>query len=198
MRCLNSCRARNITKDGRSGSNLQAVIDAASPGDTIAVKHVCVGNFHVSKKLTLVCKATPGIPKAVLSASGAGRVLLISARVTLTDLKITHGQAYTGAGIYDDHGTVILKRVTVTGNAAHGGGGIFNRNGTVTLNDSVVSGNTATGYPGGIFTTGILTLNGSSSVRHNTARLSGGGDLQRERHHHSERHVLGDRQQGRL
>ena len=172
---VNSCRARNITQDGRSNSNLQTVIDAASPGDTIAVKYVCVGNFQVSKKLTLVGKATPGISKAVLSASGAGRVLLISARVTLTNLKITRGQAYTGGGIYNDHGTVTLKRATVTRNSAHGGGGIFNRAGTVTLNDSVVSWNTATGYPGGIFTTGILTLNGSSSVRHNTARQSGGG-----------------------
>jgi hypothetical protein len=85
----NSCRARNITQDGRSDSNLQAVIDAASAGDTIAVKYVCVGNFQVSKKLTLVGEATAGRSKAVLSARDAGRVLLISARVTLTNLKVT-------------------------------------------------------------------------------------------------------------
>ena len=125
-------------------------IDAASPVTRMQSEHVCVGNFHVSKSFTLVCKATPGIPNAVLSASGAGRVLLISARVTLADTKITHWPGVHRRRIYDDHGTVILKRVTVTGNAAHGGGGIFNRNGTVTFNDSVVSGNAGTGYPGRI------------------------------------------------
>jgi len=116
----NSCRARNLTQDGRSDSNLQAVIDTASAGDTIAVKYVCVGNFQVSKKLTLVGEATPGRSKAVLSARDAGRVLLISARVTLTNLKVTRGQAYTGAGIYNDHGTISLKGVRVTRNSAQG------------------------------------------------------------------------------
>jgi hypothetical protein len=198
---LNSCRARNLTQGTPSRSNLQGVITAASPGDRIAVKFVCVGNFHIAKRLTLVGQPTPHLPRAVLHANGRGRVLVVSARVTLTNLRITGGHvAYYGGGIRNT-GILTLKSTVVSGNTASyaGGirntgkltldgsssvsgntadfaGGIYNDGGTLTLNDSSsVSGNTASPDSGGIYNTGTLTLKDSSSVSGNTASGAGGG-----------------------
>ena len=109
------------------------------------------------------------MPRPVLRAND-GRVLVVSARVKLTNLKITGGDvSYSGGGIRNT-GTLTLKSTEVIGNsAAAGGGGIYNRKGTVNLRDAVVLGNTAT-YGGGIYShAGTLTLRGTSSVMGNTA-----------------------------
>ena len=88
---VNTCRARNVTKDRSTRRNLQLVIDAADPGDTIAVKYMCVGNFTIAKDLELVGRSTPDMPRPVLNANGAGRVLTVSGNVRLGNLVITGG-----------------------------------------------------------------------------------------------------------
>jgi hypothetical protein len=139
---VNSCRARDVTQNTAWDSNLQAVIRAASRGDVIAVKFVCVGNFKIAKPLTLIGKPTADLPKAVLNGNGQGQVLVVSrGNVTLENLKITNGSAP----------------------GWHYGGGITTA-AELQLNDTVVKGNTGAG----IYNTGILTLNGSSLVSHNT------------------------------
>ena len=177
----NTCRARNVTQGTPSRSDLQAVIRAADPGDTIAVKHVCVGHFRIHKRLTLVGKPTPDLLRPVLLANGVGKVLRVSARVSLIDLKITGGRtAWNGGGIYN-RGNLTLKNSVVSGNTAVGdGGGIFNLSLgglSLTLNgSSSVRGNDAGRYGGGILNSGgDVTLNGSSSVGGNDAGRSGGG-----------------------
>ena len=176
---VNTCKARNLTKDTPVDTNLQRVIKAASPGDTIAVKYVCVGNFTIAKTLTLLGRATPGMAKAVLNANGAGRPLqVVMARVRLINLKVTGGLKNAGGGIYNDSGTVTLKDTVVRGNtASNDGGGIYNYAGTVTLKgSSSVSGNTADQRGGGIFSyAGTVALKNSSSVSGNTASQQGGG-----------------------
>jgi len=175
---VNTCWARNVTQGTPSGSDLQAVITAASPDDRIAVKFVCVGNFTIDKNLTLVGRRTPEVLRPILNANGAGRVLVVSARVKLTYLTITGGDvAHSGGGIRNTITGILTLTSTVlsVNNAAGGGGGIYNRNGTVNLKDTVVSGNTAA-YGGGIYDhSGTLTLRGTSSVTGNTAAGGGGG-----------------------
>ena len=88
----NMCRARNVTQDSSSDSNLQAVIRAATKNDVIAVRFVCVGNFRIAKNLTLIGRPTAGLPYGVLNANGHGQVLVVPrAKVTLKNLKITGG-----------------------------------------------------------------------------------------------------------
>jgi hypothetical protein len=185
----NTCRARNITQGEAGRSKLQAVINAASPGDTIAVRYRCVGNFYINKPLTLVGRATPGVSRPVLDADGAGAVLAVNARVTLINLLITGGHPLgrpipsdAGGGITHFGGTLVLQGTLVRGNTARKyGGGIYNSGGTLILNgSSSVSRNRARqfsrGRGGGIFIAGgIFILNGSSSVSRNRADHNGGG-----------------------
>jgi hypothetical protein len=163
-----TCRAANITQGTPSDSDLQAVISAATPGDTITVKFVCVGNFVITKDLTLLGRPTPDVPTATLRAK-TGRVLATDANVTLKHLEITGGDVKgTGGGIRN-LGTLVIKRSAVIGNRAGlGGGGIYNSNGIVHLKDSVVLGNDGRGIYNH---SGTLTLRGASSVSGN----QGGG-----------------------
>jgi hypothetical protein len=179
---VNSCKAKNLTKGTPVDTHLQRVIRAASPGDTISVKYVCVGNFNIGKNLTLVGKATPGMAKAVLNANGTGRTLFVSAEVRLTNLKVTGGNLINagGGGIVNVAGILTLKDTVVSGNTGDGGGGIYNPNGTLIMNgSSSVNGNTVpngSSYSGGgIFSYyGTLIMNGSSSVNGNIAPSGGG------------------------
>jgi hypothetical protein len=180
---VNTCKAKNLTKGTPVDTHLQRVIRAASPGDTISVKYVCVGNFNIGKDLTLVGKSTPGMAKAVLNANGTGRTLYVSAQVRLTNLKVTGGNLINagGGGIVNVAGILTLKDTVVSGNTGLGGGGIYNPNGsTLIMNgSSSVNGNTVpdgSSYSGGgIFNYyGTLIMNGSSSVNGNTAPSGGG------------------------
>jgi hypothetical protein len=175
---VNTCRARNMTRGTPRVSDLQAVIDAAHGGDRIAVKFVCVGTFTIDKKLALVGKPTPGVLTPVLTANGRGRVLLVTARVSLIGLKVTGGRATYGAGI-KNKGTLRLNDIVVRGNAATSrGGGISNLGGTVILNDTIVRDNEAASLAsegGGISNFGgTLILNGRSSVHDNASHYGGG------------------------
>lgn len=139
----NMCRARNVTQDSSSDSNLQAVIRAATKNDVIAVRFVCVGNFRIAKNLTLIGRPTAGLPYGVLNANGHGQVLVVPrAKVTLKNLKITGGAV----------------------SRWHLGAGITTAARLLRLKDTVVDGNTGTG----IYNTGTLTLNGSSTITHNS------------------------------
>jgi len=187
----NTCRAKNLTQGTPSRSDLQATINAAHRGDKIVVRGICVGSFRFDTNLALVGRPTPGRAMPVLHGEqGAGHVVRVEARMTLTNLKVTGGAANTGGvrsgdaggGIRVSHaGALTLNRSVVSGNrAAYMGGGIANY-GRLTLNSAVVVGNRAgvkgdaTGRGGGIANFGWLALNGSSEVRGNQANNTGGG-----------------------
>ncbi|HET6712633.1 MAG TPA: hypothetical protein VFI59_02860 [Actinomycetota bacterium] len=174
----NRCWAKNVTRGTPARSRLQAVIDDARPGDRIKVRQVCVGHFRIGKQLTLVGERTPSVTIPVLRTNGAGRVLFIEARVTLTNLRITGGAVERGGGIWNAEGFLILNRSSVRENEASlYGGGIVNDGGTVVLNgSSTVTGNTTGGFGGGIVNDGgAVVLNDSSAVRLNSAVDLGGG-----------------------
>ena len=180
---VNTCRARDLTQDTPVRTNLQRVIDAASYGDKITVKRVCVGNFLIDKKLFLVGVPTPTRSRAVLYGNGA-TTLVVSSYVRLTNLKITGGATTgDGGGIYNI-GSLTLIDTVVTGNTAAYGGGISNGGDEAHYSanlflkgTSSVTHNTATSDGGGIDNTtfGTFVMNDSSSVTANHADLSGGG-----------------------
>jgi hypothetical protein len=158
----NTCRARNVTKDAPNGSNLQIVIDAADPGDTIAVRYVCVGAFQIGKDLTIRGRSTPGLGRPILDGNDADTVVRVGATVTIVNLTITGGQAPAsdyGGGIANS-GTLTLTNSVVRGNRATEGAGIYN-SGTITLNGSS---NVRRNASGEFFNDGVATLNDSSSV----------------------------------
>ena len=164
-----TCQARNVTKDLPSGSDLQIVIDAADPGDTIAVRSVCVGNFTISKDLTLIGRSTARVRRPSLDADGAGTVLIASAQVLLSNLRIRDGLATNGGGIVDT-GTLVLENTVVRENkATDTGGGVYvGATGALTLSQgSWVAANRAD-HGGGIANLGTATLNDTSSVRNNS------------------------------
>jgi hypothetical protein len=200
-----SCRVEDVTRGTAPGADLQRAIDAADPGDTITIKHECVGTFRVEKDLSLVGKTTVGAPGPVLRSAGM-RVLRVSASVTVTNLKITGGYAGRegyGGGIFNT-GSLTLRDTVVCRNTAEIGGGVFtakratltlsgsssvrrnnafwgggifdNRRSSVTLDDtSSVRGNDAGSGQGGIYNVGTLVMNDTSSVRGNSAVESAGG-----------------------
>jgi len=164
-----TCAVRNVTKDLPSGSDLQAVVDAADPGDTISVRDVCVGNFTISKDLTLVGRSTARVHRPSLDADGAGTVLSVSAQVLVKHLRIRNGLATNGGGIVDT-GTLLLENTVVRDSKATdmGGGVYVGATGALTLSEgSWVAGNRAD-HGGGIANLGTTSLNDTSSVRHNT------------------------------
>ena len=173
-----TCGVRNATlgKSYRTstGAGLQIAIDAARPGDTIAVRGRCVGNYSIDTSLTLVGRTTSSFPTATLDGGRTGTVVSVTAAdVTLDGLLITNGSA---GGVANTAGTVRVIRGTISGNttAGNGGGLSTSLGGSVTLTTSTVSGNSAVNGGGIAAGFGTVTLSGSS-VGGNTASASGGG-----------------------
>ncbi len=172
------------------GDDLQSVINAASPGDTLRIHGVCYGNFYNNgTELTF-----QGIGSgAALDGQGNGSVLEIGERnVTLQNLTIRHGLGDGEGGGLDIDGaedsncslvvtligvTVTLNRVPDDGSSDSGqGGGISVECATLNLTNSVVSWNWAGEDGAGIEAYGgsLVNLTGSTITR-NSADGDGGG-----------------------
>jgi len=113
------CRVTNLTTeqvyDG-AGSNLQTAINQAASGTRLRVRGICVGNFVIDKKLTLIGRSTLAYPVATLDADREGRPLTVSlaGSVVAKDLRVTNGfltrrtsRDAVGGGIFND-GTLTL------------------------------------------------------------------------------------------
>ena len=191
----NACIAAPIVvtanQDSGAGSLRQAIVDAC-PGNTITFSGVVSpigltgGQLTIDKSLTIT---GPGANLLTVERiSGTGRIFSVNPGVTATieALTIANGQlggSDCGAGIYNDRGTLTVRRATLSGHVAASGGGICsNADGaaaSLTLADSTVSGNTA-GFGGGIFTQGITGGTSTvsivnSTISGNTAVGDGGG-----------------------
>ncbi len=191
----NACIAAPIVvtanQDSGAGSLRQAIVDAC-PGNTITFSGVVSpigltgGQLTIDKSLTIT---GPGANLLTVErASGTGRIFSVNPGVTATieDLTIANGQlggSDCGAGIYNDRGTLTVRRATLSGHVAASGGGICSNadgaSASLTLADSTVSGNTA-GFGGGIFTQGITGGTSTisivnSTISGNTAVGDGGG-----------------------
>src|SRR5262245_12730386 len=146
----NSCRARNLSAGDPSSSDLQSVIDAATPGATITVRNICVGPFVVGKDLTIVGRSAAAAPKPILDGNAEDSVLTVDAAVTVANVAIMHGAKPVGTGDngggVSNTGTLTLRNVVVRANRALEGGGIYN-GGTLAMNGSTSDRHN---YPGGI------------------------------------------------
>ncbi len=110
-----------------AGASIQAALDAADSGDTIAV---AAGTFvedvdFRGKAVTVVGRG----PTSILRGTGAGPVV-----------RFTSGE---GAGS-------VIDSITITGGAASDGGGILIENASPTILRSVITGNRASGQGSGI------------------------------------------------
>jgi hypothetical protein len=150
----------------RRGAQLQAAIDAASPGDTLLIDGTCLANVSVQKDLTFQGQGPH--PTIRGSAVTAAEVILIGSfdvsplNVTIRDLTITGGMGHGIRWFEYTAGTLTIDRATIRGNVktgliCHGFGT------TVTISRSEV---TANGQ-GGIVSDVTMTLD-KTKVRDNT------------------------------
>lgn len=118
----------------------------------------------------------------IIHGNNEDRLLHIigAVEVTLEDVLLTSGapldpfrMSALGGGVYNDGGTVTLRRVTVVGNASTDGAGIYNAAGSMLVDQSTIMGNTAAGNGGGMDNHGELTLR-NSTVNGNRAETGGG------------------------
>ncbi|MGI5817290.1 MAG: leucine-rich repeat domain-containing protein, partial [Armatimonadota bacterium] len=173
-----------IVETGERHPSIQAAINAAGHGQTVAVPP---GTYYESinfggKSITVRSEAPDDpdtVAATIIHGGGNGSVVRFDSGETpdavLRGLTIKGGSAEQGGGIFcaDSHPT-ISKNVIVGNHASSQGGGIYCRHGAPTITGNTVAANTAPDG-GGIFSaygTAIITGN---IVSHNTAVRHGGG-----------------------
>ncbi len=170
-----------VCAQGCAYTSVQAAIDAASVGDTIAI---CAGryteNLTISKNLTLSGPSADN-PAAVGGAGGSS-VVTVQDGVTTTILNMAFGLGtgtlaageLLGGGLIN-LGSVTLRDSSISECTAQHGAGIYSF-GPLTLDNVAILSNTATGNGGGIFVgvQGGLTATNTTHVESNTATLGGG------------------------
>jgi CSLREA domain-containing protein/uncharacterized repeat protein (TIGR01451 family) len=117
-----------------------------------------------------------GQGETILAGQGNGRILTVNSgvNVTLNNLTLTRGAEPDGfGGGVLNSGALTLNGVTVSHNDAKTGGGIWNQ-GDLIVSHSAVVGNRASGYGGGIGSIGTAVL---SNVTLSGNRAANGGGL---------------------
>src|SRR5207244_3158345 len=95
----------------------------------------------------------------------------ITTLTTLDNSTLSGNAAYSGGGIYNYTGGLMLNNSTLSGNTAYyRGGGIYIDDGTAALSNSTLSGNSANGG-GGIYNLGQATL--TNVTLHNRVPFAG-------------------------
>ena len=162
-----SCTAQQCT-------NIRAALTAISAGDTVTLQP---GNYQLASALVLDKAVTlrGGTARnTTLTAAPQARVLMISADASISHLTITNGTASgdVGGNISATGASVSLDQVRVTNGQAGTGAGIANRSGTMTITNSLIDGNTATATGGGI-ANGDGTMLGAASLTVRNATVTG-------------------------
>jgi hypothetical protein len=170
--------------NAHSGDTILLTADAARTGIMLAHGEMVL----TQQNLTITTEA--GAPPVTINAQNLSRVFEVAsgASITMVNLVITGGNAYSpgglsnsvGGGILVDAGaSLALSGCAVSGNgtgslSVYDGGGIANA-GTVTITDSDVSNNFAT-VGGGISNSGTIMIS-HSTVSGNIAFLGDGGGI---------------------
>ena len=178
-------------------STIQALIDAASAGDTILIdpgtyegsinfqgKDVVVGS------LFLTTGDSSYISQTILDAKQSGSVVRFenneSSGAVLSGLTLTGGHAVEGGGIFISGASPTLSHLLITGNKAYScevgdyfkaasGGGIYMEGGNPALSKVMVSQNSSEAEGGGIYMNSADPSMDLVKVRSNTASTFGGG-----------------------
>lgn len=175
-------------------TDLQIAINAANPGDTLVLKGKAIGNFIISKDLSLI-----GRSDAILDGGGVGTVLYVttpfdtspSIRVVLEKLTIRNGVASVmgGGGILNVNADLVILNSEIINNIAPfaNGGGILNATilipadvapltAILTLVNTEVKENQTGMSGGGIANVGgFVNIRNESEINSNIANRSGGG-----------------------
>lgn len=167
-----------------SGDCDEAALDAALAGGG-SVTFDCGPNpitiTLTSEKTIAVDTSIEGGGLVTLSGAGATRLfsVTVGATLSLANLTLRDGRVTdaSGAGIYNDGGTVLITGASFLGNvvagAQGGGGGIYNRDGVVSVSGSTFYDNRSVNNAGAIVNEeGTLTVTRSVFVS-NTARYAG-------------------------
>lgn len=174
-----SATTRYIAPGGNCGgptpcyANVQAAVDAASPGDLIKVAEGVYTDIHARAGVTQVVYITktvtiqggytstdwltpdPTTHPTTLDAQGQGRVLYITGAITATldGLRLTGGfasGATDGGGIYAANAAPTLTGCQVFSNTASGGGGgLYLYYSSATLISNTIISNTSSDVGGG-------------------------------------------------
>ena len=182
------CQACDVCASGCDFASIQAAIDAADPGATIAI---CAGIYEedllidiVDQGVTLVgagdgVGAKDTIVRGTGDLTGVSVVTILSGTVALQNLHITGGVTDAfGGGIFNA-GTLAVVGCTVTENTTNvAGGGINNAGsdsgGTLSLIDTIIKANTATDGAGIFNGSGTVTLT-RCHISENESLAAGGG-----------------------
>jgi hypothetical protein len=196
----NACTVNPIVQnnaDSGAGSLRQAILDAcgSAGSNTITFNMASVvspigltsGELALTKNVIITGPSANLL--TVQRTSGTARIFHLNAgkTATISGLTIAGGNATSGAGILNDHGTLTITHSTISGNgtASTSGGGILNDGSTtaasLTILNSTLSGNTAStggavsnqGSGGGTATATIT----NTTISGNTATGVGGGLL---------------------
>lgn len=162
-------------------ATIQAGIEGGSDGDVLAIAaEIFVENVVIDKVLTL---RGAGLNRTLVDGSGAGSVLVVTAKgVTLDGMTVRNGRATQGGGIHNI-GDLTIQDSLITDNGAYQsdqadtdcGGGIYNA-GTLTITHSTVSSNSSPScYGGGIYNEGGIVTAAYSTIHDNWAGFGGCG-----------------------
>jgi hypothetical protein len=172
-----------VCASGCAYTSIQAAIDAAAPGDTIAITDgPYTEDLTIDKNLTLL-----GCPTAtVINAGQDARTVTITDGVTVEIRNLTidgTGTSSTVGGGIDCHGKLTLSGTTlVTHGASEGsGGGIYvhETGSSLTMKDTAAIDTCSAVSGGGVYLSddANLTLNDSAKIVNCTAIGGGGGGV---------------------
>ena len=116
----------------------------------------------------------------VVTAAGAGRTSILDGLVIIAGFANGNGAYKDGAGIYNMHGSPLVRNCTFVANAAVGaGGGAYNSHSSPAFINCVFSGNTAGNCGGGVYSElGDATItNCTFTANHAIGRAGGVFDL---------------------
>lgn len=157
--------------------SIRHAVSVANPGDTISIgAGKFLEAFGVTIDKNLVLDGTGAFITRVWGAFPGFSIfrVLEGATVTITDLDVMSGNAYSGGGIAN-LGTLTLERVRIWKNSAvDAGGGIMNW-GTLVMNGGEIAHNSASGIGGsGLHNHGSAELNEVRIVKNYSDAAMGG------------------------
>ena len=157
-----------VCPSGCAYSEIQAAINAAPNGDTIAIAPGTYGPVNTDDKSVTLRGA--GASETAITAGGVNGVSVVyigSGVVTITGVTITAEDMTAGAGHsgITNHGTATLRDSTITSNSGSGVPGGIANSGTMTLTHSAITNNSGGPSTGGIDNRGTMTLNHSTVTK---------------------------------
>lgn len=151
---------------------VQAVVEAAAPGDTIVIPEgTYVEQVVIDKDLTL---EGAGAGQTVIEGNRIFVPLTVTSNATVVVRNLTFRKGKTAIRNY---GRLTIVESSIQENQSAYGGGIWNgKNATLLLQSSTVSSNRVSERGGGIYNMGELTvLNSTISGNRSTSRKDGNG-----------------------